>query len=210
MTNKKRIAALIGATLLFSMPACSSQRLDEATNLTPAPETEEVVAEEVVEEETVPSTTKYVLTGATFTDNERKVLEFLQARGITDKVALATVMGNIMQESRFYTNICEGGARVNYENCYTGGFGLIQWTTPSRYDGLGRNARVQGLNPSTLEAQLDWMVKEQQWQRVEGTFKTPGLSRGTYMNAAYKWLGWGVHGSRSHYTSTYINHLSEV
>ena len=203
MTNKKRIASFIlGATLLFSLTAYSSQNKDES-----APETEEAKVEEVVEE---PSTTKYVLEGDKFTANERIVLEFLQARGITDKVALATVMGNIMQESRFYTNICEGGARVNYERCYTGGFGLIQWTTPSRYDGLGRNSRQLGLNPSTLEAQLAWMVKEKQWQRVEGTFKTPGLSRGTYMNAAYKWLGWGVHGSRTHYTSLYINHLSEV
>lgn len=202
----KRIVSFMGATLLFSTPACSSQRLDEATNLTPAPETEEVVTE--TETVTVKEDTKnLVWTADDLNDNERAVLKFLQERGITDKVALATLMGNIKQESLFETKICEGGARVSYSRCYTGGFGLIQWTTTSRYDGLGRHARVRGLDPNTLEAQLSWMVEEQQWKGVEDIFKTPGLSRADYMKAAYRWLGWGVHGSRTQYTTLYINSL---
>jgi hypothetical protein len=191
MINKRRIALLLGATFLLSLPACASQFNKDV----PAPETEEVVSE---------VTETSVWTADNLNDNERAVLKFLQERGITDKVALATIMGNIKQESRFETRICEGGARVSYSRCLRGGFGLIQWTTPSRYDGLGRHARLKGLDPSTLEAQLAWMVEENQWQRVEHIFKTPGLSRGAYMNAAYKWLGWGVHGSRSHYTALYI------
>ena len=197
MNLTKRIASLFGATLLFSLPACSSQITDE-----PAPETEEVVEEVKVAPK--------VWTADNLCDTQKKVLEFLQERGITDKIALATIMGNIKQESRFETRICEGGARVPYARCYSGGFGLIQWTTPSRYDGLGRHAKRLGLDPSSLEAQLSWMVTEVQWQRVEGVFKTPGLSRGAYMNAAYKWLGWGVAGSREYYTTLYINSFYQV
>ena len=97
------------------------------------------------------------------TPEEALVLEVLQARGITHPNALATILGNIKQESRFNANICEGGARVGYHQCHVGGYGLIQWTTPSRYDGLGRHAKMLGLNPSTLEAQLSWMFQERRW-----------------------------------------------
>jgi hypothetical protein len=47
-------------------------------------------------------------------DNENRTLAFLQERGITDRNALATIMGNIRQESTFVPNICEGGARIDY------------------------------------------------------------------------------------------------
>jgi hypothetical protein len=199
MTFKKRIACGVAAaaTLLFSLPACSSQSLD-----VPAPETEEVVAETVTEDTENP-----VWTADNLNDNERAVLKFLQERGITDKVALATLMGNIKQESKFDTRICEGGKRTGYWNCRRGGFGLIQWTTPGRYTGLGRHARQLGLDPNTLEAQLAWMVSEVEWRKVEHIFKTPNLSRDAYMKAAYRWLGWGVHGSRTQYTTLYINAL---
>jgi len=192
MTIKKRIASLLGATLLFSLPACSSQSLDE-----PATETEEITVEK----------TPKVWVGRNLTANEQIVLKFLQERGITDKVALATIMGNIKQESKFETKICEGGARVGYSGCYSGGFGLIQWTTPSRYYGLGSHAKQLRLNPDTIAAQLSWMVTEIQWQNVEPIFKTTGLSRDAYMNAAYRWLGWGILGNRDNYTTNYINQL---
>ena len=206
MTNTKRIASLIGATLLFSLPACSSQRLDEATNLTPAPETQEVVE---TEEETEPSTTlKWV--GENFDENERYVLEFLQARGITDRAALATILGNIKQESKFTPKICEGGALTGYQRCYSGGFGLIQWTTPSRYDGLGRFAKSNGLDPNLLSTQVRYMVTEVEWKKIEYVWKTPGKSIDGYMWAAKKWLGWGVHGARTSYAHAYYNALSQV
>ena len=59
---------------------------------------------------------------------ETYALNFLQKQGIKDKNALATIMGNIKQESGFVPNICEGGARIKYESCRSGGYGLIQWT----------------------------------------------------------------------------------
>ena len=68
---------------------------------------------------------------------EKYVLKQLQDQTrITDRNALATIMGNIKQESKFHPDICEGGARVLYDDCHRGGYGLIQWTSTQRYLGL--------------------------------------------------------------------------
>ena len=195
----KRIASFVGATLLFSLPACSSQRLDDATQLTPAPESQEVVNQEREPEP--------IWRGKNFTITETAVLLFLQQQGITDKAALSTILGNIKQESKFDTKICEGGHRTGYDRCYRGGFGLIQWTTAGRYRGLGSFAKSNGLNPDSLEAQLGWMVAEREWRKIEYVWKTPGKTIDGYMWAAKKWLGWGIHGSRTSYAHTYYSQL---
>ena len=74
-------------------------------------------------------------------------------------------MGNIKQESKFIANICEGGARVPYDRCLRGGYGLIQWTSKNRYLGLGRFASRYGCNPSTLECQTRYMINEDIFQK---------------------------------------------
>ena len=96
------------------------------------PTTEASIEEVEIEVET--------LMGSNLNPTEKKVLDFFIERGIKDKMALAVLLGNIKQESLFITNICEGGARVPYHRCHSGGFGLIQWTTTGRYGGLGRHA----------------------------------------------------------------------
>lgn len=141
-------------------------------------------------------------------DNESRTLAFLQDRGITDKNALATIMGNIRQESTFVPNICEGGARTSYGGCRYGGYGLIQWTSSNRYYGLGRHASQSGSDPSSLETQLGYMLTEQQWQRIENRMKTPGKSIDQYMNYAYSWIGWGHHGARTSYAYDYARRMS--
>ena len=66
---------------------------------------------------------------------EQYVLEQLQEHtNITDPNALAAILGNIKQESNFRANICEGGARVSYRDCRSGGYGLVQWTSINRYN----------------------------------------------------------------------------
>lgn len=140
--------------------------------------------------------------------NEIRTLAFLQGRGITDRNALATIMGNIKQESTFRPNVCEGGSIASYENCRYGGYGLIQFTCESRYRGLGRHAYSQGMNPSTLEAQLSYMVTEEQWKGIEDRMKTPGKSVDRYMNYAYSWIGWGIHGARTKYAYDYARRLT--
>ncbi len=172
----------MSATLLFSLPGSSSQSLDEALNaVTAAPETEET-ATETTQPDPEPR-----WMGRGFSLTEEQVLSFLQDRGITDRAALATILGNIKQESRFDTIICEGGRRTGYHNCHSGGFGLIQWTTSGRYRGLGQFAAKYNLDPNTLEAQLRWMVNEREWREVEHHWKTPGKGISGYMHSAYRW-----------------------
>ncbi len=145
---------------------------------------------------------KWILPGGSH--NERVTLDFLQGHGITDKYALATLMGNIKAESLFHTNICEGGARVSYNACRVGGYGLIQWTTENRYNGLKHFANKYGGDPNSLATQLRYMFNEGQFQNNLHVWKTPGLSIQQYMDAAYRWLGWGVHGHRTTYAQQYL------
>ena len=139
---------------------------------------------------------------------EKKTLAYFQERtNITDKYALATLMGNIKQESMFIPNICEGGARVPYERCYSGGYGLIQWTTQSRYDGLGFFCKKYGCNPSSLDGQLRYMVNENQFQKILPAFQGHGSTISQYMNSAYYWLGWGIRGHRVDYAYDYARQI---
>lgn len=140
--------------------------------------------------------------------NEKYVLEQLQEKtNITDRNSLATILGNIKQESKFIPNICEGGARVPYDRCYRGGYGLIQWTTQNRYDGLGYFANKYGCNPSTLDCQTRYMINESVFVKTLPNFERNGYSVAYYMNPAYKWLGWGVKGKREIYSYQYTNKL---
>ena len=211
MLKQKRAASLAAtiATTLFLLPVTASQRV--SMSLTEALDSVTNVAEDTEEDKQKPEPeiepAKLTWKGKGFTQQEQTVLKFLQERGITDRAALATILGNIKQESRFDTIICEGGRRTGYHNCHSGGFGLLQWTTYSRYVGLGRFSKNYGLDPNTLDAQLRWMVNEREWREVEHHWKTPGKSISGYMNAAHRWLGWGIHGARTSYAHQYYNAL---
>jgi len=140
---------------------------------------------------------------------EEYTLSYLQNNtSITDKYALATLMGNIKQESMFLPNICEGGARVPYNQCHRGGYGLIQWTTIARYNGLGSFCNKYGCDPSSLEGQVRYMVNEAGFQNNLSYFEKAGQTVNHYMNAAYRWLGWGIHGNRTVYAHEYLNKLT--
>jgi len=142
------------------------------------------------------------------TPAEQFVLEELQEQTkITDRNALATIMGNIKQESKFISNICEGGARVSYENCLSGGYGLIQWTSINRYRGLGNFCAKYICDPSSLEGQTRWMINEPIFQRVLPVFEGSGQSISYYMRPAYHWLGWGIKGNREVYAWDYMDKL---
>ena len=111
------------------------------------------------------------------TPEEKYVLEQIQENTkIKDRNALATIMGNIKQESKFISNICEGGARVSYRNCHGGGYGLIQWTSVNRYNNLGKFCEKYGCDPSSLEGQTRYMINEKIFQNqlpeFEGSGKT--------------------------------------
>jgi len=143
--------------------------------------------------------------------NEKYVLEKLQEKTrISDRNALATIMGNIKSESNFHPNICEGGARVNYNQCHSGGYGLIQWTSIGRYNGLGKFAVKYGYDPSTLEGQTAYMINENVFQRYLPEFEGTGRTVDQYMVAAYYWLGWGIKGYRQQYAYDYTKKMIYV
>ena len=142
------------------------------------------------------------------TPNEQYVLEELQEQTkITDRNALATLMGNIKQESKFIPNICEGGARVSYTECKVGGYGLIQWTSIGRYKGLGNFCAKYICDPSSLEGQTRYMINEPIFQRYLPEFEGRGKTVSQYMVPAYYWLGWGIKGNREIYAWEYSKKL---
>ena len=141
-------------------------------------------------------------------DNEKYVLKELQSKTrITDRNALATILGNIKSESNFHPNICEGGARVPYSDCHTGGYGLIQWTSVNRYNNLGKFCKKYGCDPSSLEGQTRYMINENIFQRYLPEFEGNGKTVSQYMVSAYYWLGWGIKGHREHYSYNYSKRL---
>ena len=142
------------------------------------------------------------------TPEEQYILAELQKETrITDRNALATILGNIKQESNFRANVCEGGARVSYRNCLSGGYGLIQWTTIGRYNGLGKFCEKYGCDPSSLEGQTRYMINEDIFQRYLPMFEGTGQTVRQYMVPAYYWLGWGIKGNRETYAYDYTKKL---
>ena len=143
--------------------------------------------------------------------NEQYVLAKLQEKTkIYDRNALATIMGNIKSESNFHPNICEGGARVPYNACHSGGYGLIQWTSINRYRNLGKFAVRYGYDPSSLEGQTAYMINESVFQRYLPEFEGGGKTVDQYMVAAYYWLGWGIKGYRQQYAYDYTKKMIYV
>ena len=200
--------AILGAvaTSAATLPAPSfatSSALQPPFAIVPEGPTQETETKEVVPEK--PKVKRLVCKGCN--TNETKTVEFLQKRGITDKNAIATIMGNIRQESTFTPNVCEGGARVSYSACRSGGYGLIQFTNAPRFYGLGKFAARIGGDPSTLDTQLQYIMYESDWKMIEPKMKTPGKSINDYMGLAKKWIRWGHHGARTDYAYNYAKRL---
>lgn len=200
---------LLPLALATSVPvaACAYPTISQIKNppaLTIEPVVGLVAADKVVEIEVVEKSWK--CPGCN--DNEKYVLEQLQKKTkISDRNALATIMGNIKSESNFHPNICEGGARVNYNQCLRGGYGLIQWTSTNRYLGLGKFAKKYGYDPSSLEGQTAYMINEYTFQKYLPEFEGNGQKVDQYMVAAYYWLGWGIKGYRQQYAYDYTKKL---
>ena len=191
---------------LLAPSVTASDRLNEALNLTVEPVTlnNPPLPESTQEVETP----EYTVVCSNCTEDEHLVLKALQERGITDRNALSVIMGNIRQESKFDPVICEGGRRTGYHGCHRGGFGLIQFTSTHRYLGLGRYATKNNLDPNSIETQIQYVFTEREWLEAEKGFKREGQSVDYYMKYAYRWLGWGIHGARTHYSYQYSGKLS--
>ncbi|QPB07898.1 hypothetical protein [Synechococcus phage S-H38] len=142
------------------------------------------------------------------TPEEQYVLSELQSKTkISDRNALAAILGNIKQESLFRANICEGGARVSYSDCRSGGYGLIQWTSIGRYQGLGKFAERYGCDPSEFKCQVRYMINEPIFQDYLPEFEGRGHTVSQYMVPSYYWLGWGIKGNREVYAWDYTKKM---
>ena len=198
----KKILA-VTTIALAGIGGCTSTHAELVTGQ-PIPVVGRVNPEKIVELEVETKTWKC----PTCNKNEQYVLEQLQAKTkISDRNALATIMGNIKSESNFHPNICEGGARVSYSNCLRGGYGLVQWTSIGRYRGLGKFAKKYGYDPSSLEGQTAYMINEHTFQKYLPEFEGHGQPVHQYMVAAYYWLGWGIKGNRETYAYNYTKKL---
>jgi len=196
----KRLSIL--SFLTIPIAACAYPAINEIKNPPPVDVSvnkEKAIELEIVEKKwTCPSCNK----------NEQYVLAQLQERTkISDRNALATILGNIKSESGFRPNVCEGGALVPYQQCRRGGYGLIQWTTQARYSGLGKFCKTYDCDPSSLEGQTRYMINEVHFQKVLPEFEGHGQPVHQYMVAAYYWLGWGIKGHREHYSYNYTKKL---
>jgi len=197
------LGAVTTSAAILPTPSMATSSVQPPFAIVPEAPTQETETKEVVPEK--PKVKRLVCKGCN--TNETKTVEFLQNRGITDKNAIATIMGNIRQESTFVPNICEGGARVPYHQCRSGGVGILQWTNAPRYYGLGKFAARIGGDPSTLDTQLQYMMYEGDWKMIENQMKTPGKSITDYMRLAKKWIRWGHHGARTGFAYNYVNKL---
>lgn len=197
------LGAVATSAATLPAPSMATSSVVQPFSIVPEGHTQETETKEVVPEK--PKVKRLVCKGCN--TNETKTVEFLQNRGITDKNAIATIMGNIRQESTFTPNVCEGGARVSYSACRSGGYGLIQFTDAPRYNGLGKFAARIGGDPSTLDTQLQYIMYESDWKMIENRMKTPGKSINDYMGLAKKWIRWGHHGARTDYAYNYANRL---
>ena len=200
------LGAVATSAATLPAPSMATSLVQPPFAIVPEAPTQETETKEVVPEK--PKVKRLVCKGCNH--NESRTLDFLQDRGVTDKNALATIMGNIRQESTFTPNICEGGVRVPYHACRSGGYGLIQFTDAPRFYGLGKFAALIGGDPSTLDTQLKYMMQEGDWKMIEPHMKTPGKSINDYMRLARKWIRWGHTGARVDYAYNYSKRMSLV
>jgi murein DD-endopeptidase MepM/ murein hydrolase activator NlpD len=130
-------------------------------------------------------------------DNEEKVYNYLLGKGLT-AIQAAGAMGNLKYEGGFNPKRVEGGHMegdrwVNQSPLqfpremdtmppsnlapivsgkYAGqpGYGIVQWTSPGRKQGLSTMAQEKSLPVHDLGLQLDYM-----WSELEGSYKARAL-----------------------------------
>jgi len=103
--------------------------------------------------------------------NPERIWKYLESKGL-GSAAIAGIMGNIQQESGFMPNRVQGaGVKTAPEITVDGatGYGLCQWTYPTRQQALLDYARSKGKSSSDMETQLDFMLMEAT-QRDKGLF----------------------------------------
>jgi len=88
-----------------------------------------------------------------------QVVSGLVSRGYAPHEA-AGIAGNLAQESGFDTAIQEVNPQTESARRQGGGFGLAQWTSPERKQGLYNMAQMRGVPVDDLDLQLDYLDHE--------------------------------------------------
>ena len=116
--------------------------------------------------------------------SKRNIWEFLKSKGFSD-VAAAAIMGNMeaesncvagrlqgdfttgFQRSAEYTRLVDGGEISRHDFIHNGpgggGYGLMQWTYPTRKAGLYDLAQSENLSIGDEFIQVEWLTREM-WQ----------------------------------------------
>lgn len=99
-------------------------------------------------------------------DNLEKILNFLMRQGLTLAQA-SGIIGNFMVESGLNPAIIQGGATApdDYQPVSGTGFGLAQWTSGGRQQGLVSYTKGMGLKITDLGGQLGFF-----WQELSGSY----------------------------------------
>ena len=84
-------------------------------------------------------------------------------------------MGNIQQESKFISNICEEVLEFLTIVAIAVVYGIIQWTTENRYRGLGNFANRYNCDPSALDCQTRYMISEYTFVKTLPSFEKEWL-----------------------------------
>ena len=87
------------------------------------------------------------------------IWDYLKEKGLSSN-AIAGIMGNMQAESSLEPNIIEGGGHADEITVGGPGYGLCQWTSQDRQQGLVNLAQSRGTSTSDTDTQLDFMLSE--------------------------------------------------
>ena len=88
------------------------------------------------------------------------IWDYLKQKGLGSS-AIAGIMGNMQAESSLEPNIVQGGGHADQITVDgTTGYGLCQWTSSGRQQGLLDFANSRGTKTSDTDTQLEFMLKE--------------------------------------------------
>ena len=121
---------------------------------------------------------KYVARGSYGPETTQyKVWNALRAAGYNE-ISTAAAMGNIQHESGFRADAIEKGSGV--------GFGLVQWSY-GRRTAMENYAKQKGVNPSNLEVQIEYLLKELApksgiWTKASSKYGLGSMNRNDWAN----------------------------
>ena len=122
---------------------------------------------------TTDESTAVSMTDVSGDNNAEKILQFFVDKGLSLAVG-AGFAGNMKQESGLNPSIIQGGATApdNYIPKGGVGFGLVQWTSSGRQQGLVLFSKAQNIKITDLGLQLEYT-----WKELNTGYKTSTLDK---------------------------------